>query len=377
MRALWLLMEIGITAMSTHVWAQESKQSTPSRGYTIRGQIKLSEEWKPVVYLAEIRTIDHFFVSSSSILIDSAEIAADGSFVLSGDSLFNKRVFYRLTVVKKGNPPATIIYGTSEENMIFLLLEDGEEVTIEAVMPDMAINYTVHGSRANAQIKQVRLLGKGRHDAEDVAQLKSFIDTVRDPLMALFALAHFGIWDITLERHMDLCKKLDARFQKLAPDDRYVQQFHKKIIEYKTVVPIGSMAPDIVLKDTSGKEVALSSLGDKKLILIDFWASWCKPCRIENRNTVLPLYKQYSDKGFEVYGVSLDFDKDSWIQAIRADQLPWINVSDLKGFGRSEVAKIYGVKFVPMTILIDGNRKVLAKNVRGEELKAFVTEFFQ
>ncbi len=377
MRIIGLVMGMGL-AMSLSVgWAQQPEQSSPLKGFTIRGRIELPEEWKKMVYLAEIRAIDYFFASTSSIIVDSAEIAADGSFVLRGDSVFDQRAFYRLTVVKKGKPPAAIIYGTSEENMIFLLLEEGEEVAIEASMPDMAVNYTVHGSKANALIKQVRLLGKGFHGAEKVEQLKTFIDTVRDPLMVLFALAHFGLWDKTLERHMDYCEKLDDRLQKLAPNDRYVRQFHKKIIAYKTIVPVGSIAPDIVLKDTSGKEVALSSLSDKKLILIDFWASWCIPCRHENRNTVLPLYKQYKDKGFEVYGVSLDSDRDSWIQAIRADQLPWIHVSDLMGFGGSEVVKIYGIKYIPMTFLIDGNRKILAKNVRGAQLKAFVADYFK
>jgi thiol-disulfide isomerase/thioredoxin len=104
-----------------------------------------------------------------------------------------------------------------------------------------------------------------------------------------------------------------------------------------------------------------------KVVLIDFWASWCGPCRRENPN-VVNLYKQYKDKGFEVFSVSLDRSRDAWMKAITDDGLIWkSHVSDLKHWG-NEAAQLYGVTSIPRTILLDREGKVIAENLRGEEL---------
>jgi len=101
-------------------------------------------------------------------------------------------------------------------------------------------------------------------------------------------------------------------------------------------------------------------------VLIDFWASWCKPCRLENPH-VVKLYKEYRDRGFEVYGVSLDKNKQAWVNAIQQDGLEWIHVSDLQ-FWNSTAAKLYDVSSIPQTYLIDEDGKIIAKNLRAAEL---------
>lgn len=128
---------------------------------------------------------------------------------------------------------------------------------------------------------------------------------------------------------------------------------------------IGAIALDIEQNDVDGKPIKLSSLRGK-YILLDFWASWCGPCRGENPN-VVAAFQKYKDKGFTVFGVSLDNNKTNWLQAIITDQLTWTHVSDLQGWGNA-AAQQYKVQGIPQNFLIDPNGKIIAKNLRGEEL---------
>jgi thiol-disulfide isomerase/thioredoxin len=104
-----------------------------------------------------------------------------------------------------------------------------------------------------------------------------------------------------------------------------------------------------------------------RYVLLDFWASWCKPCRAENPRLV-QLYQQYKGKGFEVYGVSLDESKERWLKAVAADKLPWVQVSDLQGFKGAAVAE-YAAQAIPLTLLLDPQGRILAKSPTGEELQ--------
>ena len=137
------------------------------------------------------------------------------------------------------------------------------------------------------------------------------------------------------------------------------------------LIPVGSMAPDFSQPTPEGKPFALSNLRGK-VVLIDFWASWCRPCRMENPN-VVRLYDKYKAKGFEIIGVSLDKSKEAWTGAIQQDGLTWKHVSDL-AFWNNAVAQQYGVSAIPYTVLVDRDGKVLGKNLRGAALEAKLAE---
>ena len=135
----------------------------------------------------------------------------------------------------------------------------------------------------------------------------------------------------------------------------------------------GAVAPDFAQVTPEGKSLKLSDLRGK-YILIDFWASWCGPCRQENPN-VVRMYEQYKDKGFDILSVSLDSARDRWLQAIEADKLSWKHVSDLKGWS-NEVAQMYEVSGIPKTFLIDPQGKIIATDLRGPSLEAKLKELF-
>jgi len=137
----------------------------------------------------------------------------------------------------------------------------------------------------------------------------------------------------------------------------------------------GKKAPEFTLNDMNGKPVALSSKVGTKLLLIDFWAGWCAPCRMENPN-VLKVYQEFSKRGFDIIGVSLDRTKDEWTKAIATDKLPWTQVSDLKYFN-SPVAKLYNVNSIPANFLLDEKGIIIALNLRGEALYNKINELLR
>lgn len=148
----------------------------------------------------------------------------------------------------------------------------------------------------------------------------------------------------------------------------------KKQVESQRNVAVGKSAPDFTLDSSKGTKLALSDFRGKLLIL-DFWASWCGPCRRENPN-VLKIYKAFKEKGLEILSVSLDTKKDEWLRAIEEDGLIWNHASDLKGF-KSEVPQKYGVSGIPAIFLIGKDGKIIAKGLRGEELEERVTELLK
>lgn len=153
-----------------------------------------------------------------------------------------------------------------------------------------------------------------------------------------------------------------------------VKELSARVAVMKTVA-IGQKAPDFTLNDVNDQPLALSSvIGKSKLLLIDFWASWCGPCRQENPN-VVKVWKEFNKKGFDVFGVSLDRpgEKEKWMQAIKDDQLTWSHVSDLK-FWDCEAAKLYAVRAIPANFLLDETGTIIGKNLRGDDLYNKVKE---
>ena len=144
-------------------------------------------------------------------------------------------------------------------------------------------------------------------------------------------------------------------------------------VELLKKLAVGKIAPDFVMNDPDGNPVKFSDVYSKnEVTLLDFWAAWCGPCRAENPN-VVAVFNDYKDKGFTVFGVSLDRTKDDWLKAIADDGLTWTHVSDL-AYWNNAAAQMYAVNSIPSSLLVDKAGTIIAKNKRGDELRTAVAE---
>jgi len=189
--------------------------------------------------------------------------------------------------------------------------------------------------------------------------------------IALYVLNQYAGYDIDPAKVDPLFESLPAATKQLPSAVAF-----KKRIETAKKTAVGAYAMNFTQNDTLEKPVSLSDFKGK-YVLVDFWASWCGPCRAENPN-VVKAYNQYKDKDFTVLGVSLDQPgkKQSWLNAIHKDGLTWTHVSDLK-FWDNAVAQLYGIRAIPQNLLLDPTGKIIAKNIRGEELTNKLAEIFK
>jgi peroxiredoxin len=280
-----------------------------------------------------------------------------------------------------------------------LVLDSNDKVTVNANLKDLGNTYKVEGSpetilfvEYNEISKKNRLQIDSLNQAfQDLMRAGGKMDSLRmDSLSKIFEAPYNKIMDgfnatmaekimknsdkyasimaiqgMEPDKYSDIYKTLDASLTKKFPNDKNIKMFHD-VVSKMLATTSGQAAPEINLPTPDGKELALSSFRGK-IVLVDFWASWCGPCRKEMPN-VVKAYAKFKDKGFEIYGVSLDQDKARWLEAIQKDGITWPQVSDLK-YWECEAAKLYAVEGIPYTVLLDKEGKIIAKNLRGADLE--------
>ena len=264
----------------------------------------------------------------------------------------------------EGSPDSKLFWELNKASMVNYGKRDSLQKTFQALINSPKMDSLRMDSLGNALEKPYTALVDAHNE-----YLKQFINKNSTSLVALAA-----IQQLPAEENEDIYKKLDASLSKKYPASPYVKAFHEGVAKQNQIA-IGTPAPEINLNTPEGKPLALSSLKGK-VVLIDFWASWCGPCRAENPN-VVNAYKKYVGKGFDIYSVSLDKDGEKWKQAIQKDNLIWKNhVSDLK-FWQSPVVALYNFNSIPTNVLIDKKGNIIAKNLRGEDLDKKLAEIFK
>lgn len=321
------------------------------------------------------------FTDSRPKVLDTLEVSANGEFSYSLEvttptfyelNLYGQRVV-RLALLDEDvavsynfNEPSSLVIEGSRDSQEMLKLETLMEEYQVSVNQLNEKYYEAMSKNDSETIKAIQLEAM-QLESQQADRVKETISSMGDSFASLAAVgllnpkSDFPFID-------DLISRLNDKY----PGTISIMQMKQQLDEMRSL-SVGQVAPDFELPTPNGDLVKLSDLRGK-YVLIDFWAAWCKPCRAENPN-VVRLYNQYKDKGFEVFGVSLDRSKEDWIKAIADDGLTWTQVSDLKYFN-SLAAELYKIDAIPATYMLDPDGKIIAKDLRGPSLENKLAELF-
>ncbi|MCD6020243.1 MAG: hypothetical protein K0S53_3364 [Bacteroidetes bacterium] len=380
------MKKITLLALATiALYSCNNSDSGNNSGFEIKGN--LSNSKGEAIYLEKLS-------QTGVASVDSATIDEKGEFKMNH---YSPSVgFYRLRI--------------SNSNFAMLVLDSAQKVSVTADARDLGNTFKAEGSPDTQLFLEYNKLAQGQKVRTDslenifrTAMVVMKLDSLRadslskelqkpyEVMVAQYSdvlakkikenpssfASIMAIQQLRPENYLDVYKALDKGLSAKYPDNKDIKSYHAMVQQTEMMVSrtqaikVGAEAPELILPMPNDKDLALSSLRGK-VVLIDFWASWCGPCRKELPN-VKRAYEKYKNKGFEILGVSLDKDRDAWLEAISKEGLTWPQVSDLK-FWQSEACQIYAVQSIPYTVLVDKEGKIIATDLRGAELDKKLAE---
>ena len=369
--------------------------NTGTNEFLVKG--KLENANGQTIFLSE-------YTEAGPVTVDSAQVDEKGEFKLKGNTSY----------------PQFFMLRTSPNQGITLIIDSADVLKVSGDFENLATKYEIEGSenmnlvkdldkQLQVSLNKIDSLGKiyqelGTESEIDPAKKtelddefinifnaqkefsKAFVDKNVSSFVSMMALSQqiaqrVPVFNITED--IAYFEKVDKALFEKYPNSKDVQQLHKFMEQVKnppqqqqpaTSFGIGNEVPNITEKNPDGKELSLNSLRGN-YVLLDFWAGWCRPCRMESPNLVVN-YNKYHKKGFEIFQVSLDQKREMWTDAIEKDKLgQWSHVSDL-GYWQSKHAQAYGIQSIPASYLLDPEGKVVGINLRGEQLGAKLAEIY-
>lgn len=371
----------------------------------LSGKLQLTSDaaWANTIYLIQPRRLDEVASNFAGQVIDSAQVKADGSFVFAKLPDAPEPILLELAVQKKGERFVNRLdnENIAAANYIPIIWKNGWHLNVSASIAQFqssaAIENPTPENAALLELRDIRqkafqqFLQTNHSDEHDETKLleaeaarlnfqralMDFAQTTDEPLPALVAIRWVSP-NNDYERIPEFLVAQCQKWQKNYSNHPWVMQLCNKSNRANLPILKGDPLPDAPLPMLAGDTISLHQLiKDKKLVILDLWASWCAPCRRENRNYLVPLWEKYHEKGFEIIGYALDASENTWKKAIETDgAYRWVHASHLQG-DDAPLLETLRIQTIPANFILDAAGKVIAKNLHGEALTQFVNNYIK